>query len=208
MERFSAATVRRFDARGRQGAFVAVVGPSGAGKDTLLRHASERLAADGSVHFVRRVITREADGATEDHDTLSPVAFERARADGAFALCWEAHGLSYGLPVALDDDIGAGRTVVANVSRSILPALKARYRNVAVVFVTASAETLTRRLMARGRESAEDVEARLARSAGDALALGGGVTTIANDGTVDEGGNALVAAILSAGEMAAAPVDV
>lgn len=202
--------LRARDPLSREGAFVAVVGPSGVGKDTLIAYAKARLGVDqrSPVHFVRRVITRAADGSTEDHDSLSPEAFERARAGGAFSLSWEAHGLQYGLPDSVDRQIAAGHTVVANLSRAALPALKARYRHVAVVVVTASPETLARRLLARGRESADEVSARLARSSVTAFDVGGAVTTIANDGAIDRAGDALVAAIRAAGDMAAAPVNV
>ena len=63
----------------RNGAFVAVVGPSGAGKDTLIAHARAALADEPQVEFVRRVITRLADGETEDHDTLTDAAFWKRR---------------------------------------------------------------------------------------------------------------------------------
>ncbi len=72
----------------RNGAFVAVVGPSGAGKDTLIAHAKAALADEPPVEFVRRVITRPSDGATEDHDTLTEAEFLEALANGAFALAW------------------------------------------------------------------------------------------------------------------------
>jgi ribose 1,5-bisphosphokinase len=210
MERPQTATARRADPRERQGAFVAVVGPSGAGKDTLMAHARARLATNDRVRvrFVRRVITRAADGSTEDHDTLSPEAFEQARAGGAFALSWEAHGLFYGLPESVDEMIAAGDTVIANLSRAALPALKARYRHVSVVAITASPETLAKRLLARGRETLGEVSARLARGESDGFEVVGAVTAIRNDGSIEAAGEALVAAILAAGEMAAAPVDV
>ncbi|RST86801.1 phosphonate metabolism protein/1,5-bisphosphokinase (PRPP-forming) PhnN [Aquibium carbonis] len=200
---------RSRDQRERQGAFVAIVGPSGVGKDTLIAYAKARLGADerAPVHFVRRVITRAADGSTEDHDSLSPEAFEHARAGGAFSLSWDAHGLHYGLPASVDRQIAAGHTVVANLSRAALPALKVRYRHVLVVAITASPETLAKRLMARGRESADEVSARLARAAAGADGVSGAVTSIVNDGPIEQAGEALVAAIRSAGEMAAAPVD-
>src|SRR5688572_13101771 len=100
----------------RNGAFVAVVGPSGAGKDTLIAHAKTALADEPQVEFVRRVITRPSDGgATEDHDTLTDGEFLEAQADGVFALAWEAHGLRYGLPASIDVAIENGHVAVANV---------------------------------------------------------------------------------------------
>ena len=41
-----------------KGCFVAVVGPSGAGKDTIMDAARVALAGDTRFHFVRRIITR------------------------------------------------------------------------------------------------------------------------------------------------------
>ena len=202
-------TAVRPDPRERQGAFVAVVGPSGAGKDTLISYARERLGGEArpKVNFARRVITRPADAGAEDHDSFPPEAFERAMAGGAFALDWSAHGLRYGLPASIDRQIAAGQTVVANLSRAAIPALRLRYRNVAIVLVTASPETLARRLAARGRESEADVASRLARSENAGFEIAGAVTVVHNDGPVEAGGEALVAAILRAGELAAAPVD-
>lgn len=209
MERGNATRLQRADPRERQGAFVAVVGPSGVGKDTLIAYAKARMGGDEHtpVHFVRRVITRPADGSTEDHDSLSPEDFEAARAGGAFSLSWEAHGLRYGLPESVDRQIAAGHTVVANLSRAALDALRLRYRHVVVVAITASPETLAKRLAARGRESADEVLARLARASAHAEGLGAPVNPIVNDGPVEKAGDALVAAIRAAGDMAAAPVD-
>jgi ribose 1,5-bisphosphokinase len=146
------------------GVFVAVVGPSGAGKDSLLHHARDRLAHAGRIVFVRRTITRPVDPQSEDHDTLDPAAFRRAARDGAFALSWHAHGLDYGLPVALETDLAAGRVVVANLSRAVLPALLARYPGARIVAVTASRDIIARRLAARGRESEDAIKNRLART--------------------------------------------
>ena len=97
---------------------VAVVGPSGAGKDTLLAGARARLAGDARFRFVRRGITRPADPGGEDHDPLTQTAFARLRDAGGFALWWEAHGLLYGIPRDIEADLAAGRVVVANLSRA------------------------------------------------------------------------------------------
>jgi ribose 1,5-bisphosphokinase len=144
------------------GRLVLVVGPSGAGKDTLIDRARAALREDASVVFPRRVITRAASG--EQHDTMDAEGFESARRGGAFALAWEAHGLRYGIPANIDADIRAGRTVVCNVSRAIIGAARERYAEVLVVLVTAPPEILAARLAARGRDSDGDLERRLTRS--------------------------------------------
>ena len=90
------------------------------------RRRPRRLADDPSVVFPRRVVTRAA-SAAEDHDTMSDGEFTQAVADGDFALWWEAHGSNTPSPSAIDDDIRAGRTVVCNVSRTIVGAGARRY---------------------------------------------------------------------------------
>jgi ribose 1,5-bisphosphokinase len=174
----------------RHGAFVAVVGPSGAGKDSVISYARERLAAEDGVLFVRRVVTRPSDAA-EDHDTLDEAAFLAAEKGGAFALSWEAHGLRYGLPAGIDAAIARCRVAVANVSRAILPRLCQRYAMVAVVEIGAAPEVLANRLAARGRESSAAVSARLARSA-PVEAPGAGVTSVDNSGPLEVAGERFV----------------
>jgi ribose 1,5-bisphosphokinase len=140
-----------------------VVGPSGAGKDTLLRHAQEALRHDPDIVFVRRVVTRPS-SAAEDHHSLSPEDFGVAERQGAFALTWNAHGLSYAIPLSVETDMAAGRRVVCNVSRVVVAEARARYQRAIVVLVTAPEEVLRGRLMARGRPSDIDVAARLSRA--------------------------------------------
>ncbi|MBZ9738191.1 MULTISPECIES: phosphonate metabolism protein/1,5-bisphosphokinase (PRPP-forming) PhnN [unclassified Mesorhizobium] len=165
----------------RHGVFVAVVGPSGAGKDTVIGYAKALFADETQLEFVRRVITRPSDAASEDHDTLADAAFAEAEADGAFAVSWEAHGLRYGLPADVDWSVSNGHVAVANVSRAIIPTLRERYANLAIVEITASPEVLAERLAMRGRESRGEVLARLARGANVTLS-GPGVTSIDNSG--------------------------
>lgn len=165
----------------RHGVFVAVVGPSGAGKDTVIGYAKALFAEETQLEFVRRVITRPCDVTSEDHDTLADAAFAEAEADGAFAISWEAHGLRYGLPADVDWSVSNGHVAVANVSRAIIPTLRERYANLAIVEITASPEVLAERLAMRGRESRGEVLARLARSASVTLS-GPGVTSIDNSG--------------------------
>ena len=179
------------------GAFVFVVGPSGVGKDTLLAHARAQLSGEPRISFVRRVVTRQSDAGIEDHDTMSDAAFEDAEARGAFALTWSAHGLRYGIPQGVDRVVAGGGVAVANGSRAAIPALRSRYLNVVVAEITATPEVLAARLAARGRESREQIGARLKRGARIGAAERPTVT-IANDSRPEVAGELLVAAILSA----------
>ena len=149
------------------GRLLLVVGPSGAGKDTLLGLARAASADEANIVFVRRVVTREASSA-EDNEQLSLEAFGEAKARGAFAVHWEAYGHAYGLPRSIDDDIRAGNTVVANVSRTVIAALRRAYANVMVVAITAPTDVLAERLAMRKRGSDGNIAQRLARAAEDA----------------------------------------
>jgi len=145
------------------GVFVAVVGPSGVGKDSVINYARERLAGRREFVFPRRVITRRADARSEDHDTLSLDEFAALKAQGGFALAWEAHGLSYGLPVSVATDIEDGRIVIANTSRALVPVIAERFPNLLVVSLSAHPDVIAQRLASRGREDAATIARRLSR---------------------------------------------
>jgi len=146
------------------GRLILVVGPSGAGKDTLITGARAECAHDPAVVFPRRIITRAAT-ASEDHDTISEQMFRRAVAAGAFALCWEAHGLCYAIPGSIDADIRLGKTVVCNVSRTMVEPARRSYASVIVVHVTAPRHVLESRLASRDRRSDENLAERVTRAA-------------------------------------------
>lgn len=149
------------------GRLLLVIGPSGAGKDTLLGLAKAVCADDINIVFPRRVVTREA-SSSEDNESLSPDAFQSALQQGAFAMHWEAHGHCYALPKAIDDDIRAGRTVIVNVSRMVVEAMRRSYADVVVVSITAPPQILAERLARRARSSDGQIEARLRRIVEDA----------------------------------------
>jgi ribose 1,5-bisphosphokinase len=178
------------------GRLVLVVGPSGAGKDTLLRLAQAACAGDRDIVFPRRVVTR-ASSADEDNIAVSPDEFRRAREHGDFAVHWDAHGHSYALPREINGDIRAGRTVVANVSRTVLGALRRAYADVVVVAITAPPEVLAARLAARARQSDGDIAERLTRSVDDASAQAD--VTILNAGSADHHSRELVSVIRNQG---------
>ncbi|MFZ4532722.1 MAG: phosphonate metabolism protein/1,5-bisphosphokinase (PRPP-forming) PhnN [Alsobacter sp.] len=173
------------------GALVAVVGPSGVGKDTLIRLAQQNFRDNPRVSFPRRVVTRPS-GADEDHESLSVDGFAEARAAGAFALDWDAHGLSYGIPMAVLAAVRDGGVAVVNLSRGALPAARERFPAVVAVFVTAPAEVLAARLAARGR--AESVSDRLARTSAVTADAGRDVV-IENVGPAETAAARLIAVI-------------
>lgn len=172
------------------GRLVLVVGPSGAGKDTLLGLARAACAEEGDIIFPRRTVTRDS-SAAEDNLSLGLDEFRRARDRGDFAVHWEAHGHCYALPIAIDDDIRAGRTVVVNVSRTVVGALRRAYANVLVVSITAPPEVLAERLAARARKSDGNIEHRLRRTVDDAAAD----VTILNAGSAEYHSRQLLRAI-------------
>lgn len=172
------------------GRLFAVVGPSGAGKDTLMAAAWARLP---ELFLVRRVITRPSDAGGEDFDGVSEEEFLRLRDAGAFALWWQAHGLYYGIPASINAALNEGRVVVFNGSRGVLAEATRKYPQLQTLLITASPEVLAHRLAARGRESEADIAARLRRAA-FALPEGLNVTEIRNDGALEDA----VAALLRA----------
>jgi ribose 1,5-bisphosphokinase len=91
------------------------------------------------------------------------VEFARRERSGAFALSWEAHGLRYGVPRSVEDELARRRVVIVNVSRAVIAEATERYANTRVVIVTAPLAVLAARLAARGREPAAAHEGRLAR---------------------------------------------
>jgi ribose 1,5-bisphosphokinase len=170
------------------GRLILVVGPSGAGKDTLLSLARAVCAEDRNVVFARRVITRPS-SAAEDNEEVSAEAFSEALARGDFAMHWEAHGHCYALPRAIDDQLRAGRTVVANASRTVVAAVRSTYANVVVISITAPRDVLDARLAMRGRVSDGKIEHRLGRTVDETSSAPD--FTIVNVGSVDYHGRQL-----------------
>ncbi len=113
---------------------------------------------------------------------------------GAFAVSWEAHGLKYGIPAEVTDELARGNLVIANGSRSVLHRFQATFPRLKIINVTARREALAERLMARGRESREDVMRRLERSS---LTVEGSydVADIDNSGTLEDAEHAIVAVL-------------
>lgn len=174
---------RRLDGAER---LIVVVGPSGAGKDSVIAAWLASLPSTLRPHRVRRSITRPAD-AHEDHEPLDALAFARAAAAGAFAFQWQAHGLCYGIRHAELAALATGRWVVMNGSRAHLPHLQAVAPRARVVEIDAPVALRQARLQGRAREAEAGRAARLARD----VELAPGAVRIVNAGRLEDAVKAL-----------------
>lgn len=173
------------------GRLVLVVGPSGAGKDTLIAAVRQRMMADEAFLFPRRIVTRPS-SAAEDNVEADEATFTRIAEAGGLALSWTAHGHRYGIPAVVDHAVYEGRTAVCNVSREVVPLARQRYANVTVVEVTAPPEILKNRVSARSRPSDGEPAARVERRVTAAVDAD---VTIVNDGPLDPAVDRLLAVV-------------
>jgi len=171
---------------------VYVMGASGSGKDTLLRHVAARLREDDPILIAHRYITR-AGSAHEASLELSREEFARRVALGCFALHWQGHGLHYGIGIEIDAWLEQGRAVVVNGSRAHLAAAARRYPALCAVEVQVEPGVLARRLAERGRESPQEIAERLAR-AGRPYSVPAGLAMVKldNSGPVEAAAQALL----------------
>ena len=176
-----------------KGILFLVVGPSGAGKDTLMDGVRARLADDARFVFARRAITGLP---TQVVKTTKPSISRNsnAAATPAASLLIGKPTTSYGLPIALEEQLASGKNVLANVSRAVIPEILTRYSSTKVVEITAPPEILAARLGTR-TESEDDIKRRLARKAAP-YPSEAEVLTIQNDSTPEAGIDRLHGALL------------
>jgi len=175
-----------------QGRLIYVMGPSGAGKDSLLGFVRERIGSQ--VMFAHRYITRPVSEG-ENHVALTHDEFAARLASGVFSMHWESLGLQYGIGVEIDAWLARGLHVVVNGSRQHAPAALARYPHTQFVHIHANPTVLAARLERRGREDSRQMEARLARQPALVLPEEARVTNIDNSGLLADAGQQLLAAI-------------
>ena len=142
------------------GQLVCVLGPSGAGKDAVMRGV---VAVMPQVHLARRLITRPAHNDSEDYDSVTDTDFAALQEAGHFLFHWKAHGLSYGVPASVLPLVRSGATVLFNGSRAALPAMRQIYPELRVFLIAVSPDVLADRLKKRGRETAQEIAKRLQR---------------------------------------------
>lgn len=172
-----------------RGRLIYLMGPSGAGKDSLLR-GLQPYVDDRRLRIARRIITRSAESVDEEAITVSAQDFESRESAGAFAMAWRANGLAYGIPIEIEVWLQEGYQVIVNGSRGYLNEARRRYPTLLAVVLAVEPAILRARLQARARENAEQIEARLARSASftgsESQLADPGVIRLDNGGRLDE----------------------
>lgn len=134
---------------------VLIVGPSGVGKDTLIK----TIKGDEKINFVKRYITREPDG-NESNFYIDQEAFETLDEKGFFVSTWSAHGNKYGIA---KNQIEDGLNIIS-ISRSAIKDFENSYDGVTTINITIPKGELLKRLKNRGRESDEEIKKRINRS--------------------------------------------
>lgn len=177
-----------------EGRLLYVIGPSGSGKDSLLRYAREKLAGDPCVVFAHRYITRPFDAGGENHIALTDEEFDARVAGGLFAMHWASHGCRYGIGREINLWLAKGCSVVMNGSRAYLAHARQHYPELVPVSIEVSREMLESRLRARGREGEAEIAERLARAA--AYMPPPDAVIIRNDGSLEDAGTRLTQLIV------------
>ncbi len=141
---------------------ILIVGPSGAGKDSLLKICKQSFSSRDDILFVPRYVTRMPDD-NERNYYVDESAFNTLKQNGFFFIDWRAHGNLYGIgldPLFKKDT----HAVIISVSRTVVDAFETVFRDVDTLVVSAPDTVLKKRLVNRDRESAEARHGRLARS--------------------------------------------
>lgn len=166
----------------RDGTLIAVVGPSGVGKDSVMAGLANEWPG---LHLVRRTITRAPGLGGEDYDPVTVPAFHDMVQEGAFVLHWGAHGLFYGIPEQVRARLAAGTDCLVNFSRKALAEGAQVFPRFLVLNISATPETLAARLASRGRETEDEIARRLAEGQ-KPLPPGLTVVNVQNDGLLVE----------------------
>lgn len=164
------------------GRMIAVVGPSGVGKDSVMAGIMDALP---DLHLVKRTITRPAGLGGEDYEAVSDATFQAMVTTGGFCVHWGAHGLFYGIPAEVEVATASGQDCLANFSRGALRQAAVVFPRLVVLNLTATPQTLARRLSARGREAPDQIAARLSKAV-KPLPGGLSLVTVSNDGPLDQ----------------------
>lgn len=161
-----------------------VIGPSGAGKDSILTGARRRLEGREPILFARRCITRPLGAGGEDHVELTAEEFEQGLATDAFLLVWRSHGHWYGVGREVEVHLREGLDVAVNGSRGYLEEARRRVPILVPIGIRVSPERLSARLRSRGRETPPEIARRIERAA--AFPFPADAVIIDNDGPLEQ----------------------
>jgi ribose 1,5-bisphosphokinase len=171
-----------------------IIGASGVGKDSLINYSRRKINGTKSVVFAHRYITRPADSGGENHVELSMEEFRIRKEKGFFSLYWGSHQNWYGIGAEIDLWLSNHFNVVVNGSREYLVDAQTKYRNLVPVLITATPETLRKRLLERNRETTDEIEKRIQRSQ-EISFNPQNLITIHNDGSIEQAGELFISTI-------------
>lgn len=138
-----------------------LVGPSGVGKDTVLNHLKQNQYSDEQPLVAHRYITRPVRVNDENHIELAEFDFNRRKEARLFLFDWESHGYKYAIGREVKRWLKSGNSVIVNGSRNYLETARDRFKDLVPVWMTVSDDVLRERLKKRGRESDDEIEARI-----------------------------------------------
>lgn len=162
-----------------------LIGPSGVGKDSLLR-AIKNDPALGDVHVARRYITRASHPDHENHIELSEADFEMRLQAHQFLFDWRSHGYRYAVGREVLNWLEVGDDVVVNGSRAYLETAREIWPPLVPVWITVDETVLRERLQARKRETAEQIDQRIARNREYSALMSADDAMIHNDTSIED----------------------
>lgn len=170
-----------------------IIGPSGAGKDSLIDYLRQHCKPEHGIAFAHRYITRDANAGGENHIALSEQEFLHRKEEGLFSMDWQSHGNYYGVGLEIEGWLGRDINVVVNGSRSYLSEARNRFDNLCPILIYVDSDVLRNRLLTRGRESSDEIEQRLAKAKQDQsyLLSQNDILTVENNGSLEEAGKYL-----------------
>jgi guanylate kinase len=146
-----------------------VAAPSGAGKSSLVAAliAADPLVSLSISHTTRPPRPGEVDG--REYHFVSKELFDAMRAGGEFLESAEVYGNYYGTSATdIRDTLKQGRDVVLEIDWQGARQVRALFTDAVSIFIVPpSLNALRQRLLARGKDSPEVIERRLAQARED-----------------------------------------
>ncbi|GEM_PF-4352007 len=156
--------------------FFLITGPSGSGKDTLIKIARQSLEHNENFLFIKRYITRKPD-TNEENYYLSKSAFKILEKNNFFFTTWSIYNNFYG--ISLEDISEKSKNIIISVSRDKIGEFEEKFSNVTTIYITSTLAKIETRLQTRAREDKELIKDRLSRF--DIIPNAKNLKTIFND---------------------------